>query len=379
MDVDGNLSIAERRHRRSIILPKRFRDILPVPLPAPPPAPVEPLHLPNPPPIASPSSLNNSLASRIHRVFQTPRNVFGLFRRYCSDRPPFHDPEENIELSDLFDRPTTAGSASQPLNSAKKFYPFPNESSFLLSEWYWNGGVQKSQESFNKLLDIVGRVDFLPEDVRGTKWRKIDGILARNEFDGMDNRSKASNVGDNDGDVEWIDEDAGWKRTSISISVPFHSRLKHPGPKEYLVGDLYHRSFISVIREKLTNPKDNRHFHYEPFELYWKPTDKSADVRIHGELYSSPAFVEAHRALQDSPGEPGCDLPRVVVAMMFWSDGTHLTSFGNAKLVPCYLFFGNESKYDRCKPTCHLCNHVAYFQTVCFRSTFESCKTTPDC
>jgi hypothetical protein len=215
-----------------------------------------------------------------------------------------------------------------------------------LSEWYWNGGVQKSQESFNKLLDIVGRVDFLPEDVWGTKWRKIDGILARNEFDGMDNRSKASNVGDNDGDVEWIDEDAGWKRTLISISIPFHSRLKHPGPKEYLVGDLYHRSFISVIREKLTNPKDNRHFHYEPFELYWKPTDKSADVRIHGELYSSPAFVEAHRALQDSPGEPGCDLPRVMVAMMFWSDGTHLTSFGNAKLVPCYLFFSNESKYD---------------------------------
>jgi hypothetical protein len=166
--------------------------------------------------------------------------VFGLFRRYCSDRPPFHDPEENIELSDLFDRPTTAGSASQPLNSAKKFYPFPNESSFLLSEWYWNGGVQKSQESFNKLLDIVGHVDFLPEDVQGTKWRKIDGILARNEFDGMDNHSKASNVGNNDGDVEWIDGDAGWKRTSISISIPFHSHLKHLGPKEYLVGDLYH-------------------------------------------------------------------------------------------------------------------------------------------
>jgi len=233
MDVNGNPSLAERRHRRSIILPKRFQDILPVPLPAPPTASVEPLDLPK-----SSSSSNNSLASRMRRIFQTPRNVFGLFRRYCSDQPPSHDPEENVELSDLFDHPTITGSTSQSLNNANKFYPFPNESSFLLSEWYWNDGVQKSQESFNKLLDIVGHQDFLPEDVRGTKWRKIDGILAKNEFDGTDNHSK--DVKDSDGDAEWIDEDAGWKRTPISISVPFHSRLKHPGPKKYPIGDLYH-------------------------------------------------------------------------------------------------------------------------------------------
>jgi hypothetical protein len=50
---------------------------------------------------------------------------------------------------------------------------------------------------------------------------------------------------------------------------------------------------------------------------------------------------------------------------MFWSDATHLTAFGNAKLWPCYMFFGNESKYRRCKPSCNLCSHVAYFQTVC--------------
>jgi hypothetical protein len=85
---------------------------------------------------------------------------------------------------------------------------------------------------------------------------------------------------------------------------------------------------------------------------------------VHGELYMSPAYLEAQREIQEYPGEPGCDLPRVVVALMFWSDATHLTSFGNAKLWPLYLFFGNESKYRRCKPSCHLCEHVAYFQTV---------------
>ncbi|KAG1832562.1 hypothetical protein F4604DRAFT_1945993 [Suillus subluteus] len=74
--------------------------------------------------------------------------------------------------------------------------------------------------------------------------------------------------------------------------------------------------------------------------------------------------MDAHRELQESPGEAGCDLPRVVVALMFWSDSTHLTTFGNAKLWPLYMYFGNESKYRRCKPTCNLSNHVAYFQKL---------------
>jgi len=145
---------------------------------------------------------------------------------------------------------------------------------------------------------------------------------------------------------------------------PISQGSKALGPKDFLVGDLYHRSFVSVIREKLANSHDDRGFHYDPFKLFWQPPGTEDDIRVHGEMYTSPAFLEAHRELQESPGEPGCNFPRVVVAMMFWSDVTHLTSFGNAKLWPTYLCFGNESKYRRCKPNCHLCNHVAYFQAV---------------
>src|ERR1700692_4795001 len=61
---------------------------------------------------------------------------------------------------------------------------------------------------------------------------------------------------------------------------------------------------------------------------------------------------------------------------MFWSDATQLTSFGNAKLWPTYMYFGNESKYRRCKPSCHLSNHVAYFETVClYIIGFAACLT----
>jgi len=290
-------------------------------------------------------------------VFQTSRNIFGLFRRYYSERPPTHDPEEYVNLQDLSDEPTAVDGPSQwPQSSAFNFHPYPNESSFRLGEWYWNHGIQKSRESFNALLNIVGSQDFCPADVRNTKWRKIDSQLARNNFD--------SDV--EEAEEAWMDEDAGWHRTPISISVPFHKRNKVPGPQTYVFGHLYHRTLVSVICEKLANTHDNQHFHYNPFELYWSPTDDSDDIRLHGELYTSPAFLEAHHEVQGLPPEPGCNLPRVVIAMMFSSDATQLTSFSTAKLWPCYLYFGNESKYRRCKPTCNLCNHIAYFQTVRF-------------
>ena len=270
-------------------------------------------------------------------------------------------------MHDLFDSPPTTDDTSVDHRNGNIFHPYPNQSSFLLGDWHWNHGNQKSRESFSELLNIIGNPEFNPDDVRHTKWAKIDAKLAKNNFDGQSDE-------DEEDEAEWIDEDAGWHRTPINISVPFHSRSKTPGLQNYIVGDLYHRSFVSIIREKLANREDDRNFHYEPYELFWKPTDSSDDIRIHGELYTSPAFLDANREVQDSPGEPGCDLPRVVVAMMLASDATHLTSFGNAKLWPSYLYFGNESKYHRCKPTCHLCNHVAYFQAV---RSHPSCPVLP--
>jgi hypothetical protein len=217
-----------------------------------------------------------------------------------------------------------------------------------LGEWYWNKGVQKSQADFKELIGIVGDFDFKSSDIRCTNWDKINKMLVEG--------------GDNEG--EWEDQASGWTTSPVSISVPFHRYTPTPGARDYVVTNFHHRSLISVIREKLTNENDAPHFHYEPYELRWKPSDGLDSIRVHGELYTSPAFIDAHNSLQESPGEPGCDLPRVVVALMFWSDGTQLTNFGDAKLWPLYMYFGNESKYRRGKPSCNLCEHVAYFETV---------------
>lgn len=312
-------------------MPKRYVDILPEPAPNLQPAP--------------PISAN----SRVFRFFQSPRNIFGLRRRYYSATLPSHDPDELITLSDLQISRTTPHESGTVTND---YFPYPNRNSFLLGDWYWGEGVQKSQQSFKDLVNIVGDSSFKPSDVRHTNWMAIDTSLGSSERDEVQ-------------DGEWTDVDAGWIKSPIQITVPFHNRTALPGSHAYMGGDLYHRSLVDVISERVSDAHAAQRFHMEPYELTWTPYPGSYQIPVHGELYTSSAFLETHRKLQDEPGEPSCTLQRVVVALMFWSDATHLTSFGSAKLWPLYLFFGNESKYRRCKPSSNLCCHIAYFRDVC--------------
>ena len=331
----------QRRNRR---LPLHFRDVIPQPPP--------PLTLVHSETITLPVNASSSsapparLGSVIRRIFTTVRNVFGLLRRYEGTERPSFDPEEEVTLQDLSNDPACSN-PSEP----KSFYPYPNRSAFKLGDWHWNRGVHKSQASFRELMDIIDDPQFQLADVQNINWDKINKEL------GTDN------------DEEWLDEDAGWTRTPVTISVPHQFRRGIPGepgagPRNFTVQDFFHRSLVSIIKEKILGLGEQHHFHFEPYELHWQCKDTCDPIRTQGELYTSPAFIDAHRELQDSPGEPECDLPRVIAALMFWSDATQLTAFGNAKLWPLYMFFGNESKYRRSKPTCCLCEHVAYFQTV---------------
>jgi hypothetical protein len=289
-------------------------------------------------------------------VLRTPRNVFGLVRQYFSPEVPLHDPEKYVTIADLSFIPGSSQVDDEehaPLaaSGGSQYHPYPNRSSFELGNWYWNQGVQKSQTDYVKLMKIMGDSTFKVTDVCSTHWNKINSQLGTNDYDERDGE-------------EWEDEDAGWKRTPVSIEVPFSRTTEIPGSRRYHAAELYHRSLVGVLREKLANARDDKLFHYEPYQLRWNPPHLDSEVTIHGDLYTSAAFHEAHSDLQESPGEPGCDLPRVVAGLMFWSDATQLTSFGTAKLWPTYMYFGNESKYRHCKPSLNLSNHVAYFETV---------------
>lgn len=348
-ELDSHLTLMEQcpwRKRINHRLPKRFRDEL---LQPPPPVQDKPITLD----IASPSSSEIEWDARPRPLIQCTseslKNLFGLFRWYLPTSPPTYNVEKNLTLNDLSNIPLT-----QEIPTAKSptdFYPYPNWSAFALGDWFWNGGINKSQASFNSLMDIIGHPDFSPDDVRGMNWDQVNKEL------GTEDAS------------EWIDDDAGWTSTPVSILVPFQPRHRVPSPPDacahsYTIGKFHHRNLVSVIKEKIASLKETHQFHFEPYELLWHPPHLPEPVRVQGELYYSPAFLDAHRDLQDSPQEPGCSLPWVVAALMYISDTTHLTSFGNAKLWPLYQFFDNESKYPRCKPTSHLCEHVAYFLMV---------------
>ncbi|KDQ61191.1 hypothetical protein JAAARDRAFT_55886 [Jaapia argillacea MUCL 33604] len=83
-----------------------------------------------------------------------------------------------------------------------------------------------------------------------------------------------------------------------------------------------------------------------PYRHVWQPPfPGEPEETVHGELYQSQAFLDAHAKVQDLPAKPGCSLPRAVIALMIWSDATHLTDFSSASLWPAYLMFGNQSKY----------------------------------
>lgn len=285
-----------------------------------------------------------------HDEHVTQMNSFKLFRVYDGDSIPIHDPED--ESDDLGDSPLPKPTVNvvQGIDPEDPFYPYPNENSWRLGDWYWNQGTQKSKKSFRNLLDIIGSTDFQPEDVSHTNWAAIDRELG------------GPRAPEQQDSAEWMND--GWECRNITISVPFSRRCENPGPTDYTISGFYRRSLISIIREQLIDPIRCSRFRFEPYSLRWRPPHGTSTINVQGELYTSQVFIAAHRKLQDSPPEANCGLPRRIVALMFWSDATQLTSFGEAKLWPLYVYFGNESKYDRAQPTSHLCAHAAYFQTV---------------
>jgi hypothetical protein len=100
-----------------------------------------------------------------------------------------------------------------------------------------------------------------------------------------------------------------------------------------------------------------------PFSQYWKISEEKT-IRVFSEAHTSPAMLDAYAEINALPREPDDDLERVVASLMVWSDSTHLTNFGDASMWPFYVYFGNQSKYTRGKPTSGACHHVAYIPTV---------------
>ncbi|KAF9491917.1 hypothetical protein BDN71DRAFT_1273770 [Pleurotus eryngii] len=261
---------------------------------------------------------------------------------------PLRDPEDNITLEELASRINlndASGFGGEPPNGSQPpipapniYSPFPNKAAFDIGKWYWSQ-PNKSQADFEALIRIITMEGFAANDLAGINWAKI-------------NRE----TGDSSSTV--FDNAAGWLTRSATIEIP--SGKKNVPAAKFTVDRIFVKSLVEVIRAKFRS-HSSIGFHYVPYKLIWASNPGSEQL-VSGELYNSPAFLVAHAELQASPPEPDCMLPRNIAALMLWSDATHLTDFGSASLWPFYLQYGNQSKYERNRPSSNAFDHIAYIQ-----------------
>ncbi|KZS86652.1 hypothetical protein SISNIDRAFT_476451 [Sistotremastrum niveocremeum HHB9708] len=148
----------------------------------------------------------------------------------------------------------------------------------------------------------------------------------------------------------------GWKEAPLNISIP----LGAPLSADYTVPGLRHRSIVDIIKRVLTTDPNAENFHLYPHKQHYTKPGTNTTERVYGDIFSSDSFIRAHEDLQKLPGEPGCDLERVVIGLQFWSDATVLTNFGSAKLWPVYMSLGNQNKYERNSPLENAAHDVAH-------------------
>jgi len=166
--------------------------------------------------------------------------------------------------------------------------------------------------------------------------------------------------------ADLVDDKLGkqFLESDVKIDVPSGDRAV-PSQKFAVPGLLY-RTITSVICSAFAEPLAAR-FHFSPYRLFHQSPTANAPQRVYSELYDSDVFLDEHDKVQRAalhPDDLGCKHERTVAALMFWSDSTHLTNFGNAKMWPVYMMFGNMSKYICALPNLGACHHIAYIPSL---------------
>ncbi|KAG5634841.1 hypothetical protein H0H81_000543 [Sphagnurus paluster] len=325
------------RPRREYRMPARYQDILPV---APVPATVEVAEV-------VPEPFHRRLVLIVRNRFQTAMNTFGLWRDYLYR--PSYDPDVFVASEDLYitHNHSLSATTSKSLPDADMAHAeHPPESLHkstseeLLIEWQNTGGSMKSNAEMNRLVhDVLQHPDFCADDLHG-----FNAQQANRRADEADKQSPHLDM---------------FLETSVSIEVP--SGNKDIPSRTFEVPGLMYRKLLSVIKAAFSQPLSEK-FHLSPYKLFHQPLSGEQE-HVYSELYDSDAFIDEHDQVQRAelpPDNPNCKRERVVAALMFWSDATHLTNFGTAKLWPLYMLFGNLSKYIRAQPNSGAVEHIAY-------------------
>ncbi|CAK5269508.1 unnamed protein product [Mycena citricolor] len=301
---------------------------------------------------------------------RTVRDDFGVFREYPAR--PTHNPDRNISLADQSDIPppaetvvTHSSSRMSPLSvppdlistQAASLGPFRNSTVLGFMHWMWTGSAMKSIAECTRLLRFLKSDEFKKEDLMDLDLKRETA-----RFDEQIGLGGVSSRVERVSQVQQASSGAkdGWCEAAVKIDVPDGRKRGPDAPlASFSVPGLHFRNLTHTLRAVIQD-KSSRLFHYTPFKKFWQRDPDSPAERLYDEIYTSDAYIEVHEKLQQQVGEPGCDLERVVLSIMLWSDSTHLANFGTAALWPVYLFFGNQSKWIRGKPRAGCSHHIAY-------------------
>ena len=222
---------------------------------------------------------------------------------------------------------------------------------YTLLSWFYNGNETKSAKDLNDLVQKV----LLADDFDCEELRDFCAARELKQLDEHMNRPSHLSAED------------GWIEGSVKIRLPctsvkFKSEEDVP---EFSIELVYYQRLTQVLISLFQEPT-TKLFHYIPFKLFWKPTVDSPPERVISEVYNSNVMITEHEKLQSQANEPGCNLEKAIAVALVFSDSTHLTNFRVVSLWPGYLLWGNQTKYERSKPSSFAAHHFVYMQSVSY-------------
>jgi len=348
----ASFSLSGRRRK----VPRALKDYLPHSLvglpshlrpPSPKPTPLPELEVPSPESTPDPELEADT-------VFTTEPNGFGLYREFT--RKPRTDPEDGAMLEDLTndalpEQHYSEAAVTETPHSVTLdfFHPFPNATVFRYVNWFLGASQTKSAADLDRLAhEVILSEDFDPEDLRN--FSAARELVHLDQYGSTDAPFGA---------------DDGWKEGSVTLHVP-NSKHKHASESaspQFRVSGIYYRPLLEVIKAACRSSQAKK-YHWIPFKLVHQ--SPAAHLRVYTDIYNSDAMLEEDAKIKAMGRDPGDDPDTevAVLAILLWSDSTHLASFGTASLWPVYMYFGNLSKYARGRPNAHAAHHLAYVPSV---------------
>jgi hypothetical protein len=322
-------------------------------------------------------------SGKLNAPFRTECDSYGVYREYPHGKPTI-TPDQHYTLSDVSDSPylsldpsasastSILGLASQKLQQTVKalkpfFAPFRNPTVYRLMDWFNNSSISKSLHDLNQLVkNVLLAPDFKPEELIGFSAIKENEMMDTYQ----ESESRTNQVSDSVSPSPFEFDDT-WIKGFVDIPLPCDGVQQSEDDAPKFRVEVYYRNLMEVIKSALSEFAAEQ-FHIFPFKAFWKPGPDEPPERIYSELYTGDFWNQEYDKLRNEHDNgPNRALEAFIVSLMIWSDATCLAQFGSASLWPIYLYFGNQSKYFRGKPTSFAAHHVAYLPKV-FQQVFVS-------